>query len=78
MEGVFEMKNNKVPTSWEWCPNCDREIKVKKIINKCKCGEELIACNQCTMVKGCAGCEHGSNFTQRPLTKRRLCGILGA
>ena len=48
-----KIENPKVPKSSEWCSSCDREIKVNHIINICKCGEELIACNQCTMEKGC-------------------------
>lgn len=58
------MKETKIPNSTEWCHYCDKEIKVNKVVNICKCGHILIGCNQCLAEK-CFRCKNGNHFEQR-------------
>ena len=56
--------------STEWCPHCDTEQTVTKIVQPCpNCGKSLVACSMCLIVEAglnCGECENGSKFVLYP------------
>ncbi len=60
------MKDNKIGfTSEECCGKCMHAFDTDKIVSTCPvCGENVVACNSCSMDKNCYECVLGSNYTK--------------